>query len=52
MFPLAYCYITSKLAKSFNFVRGKLTKYIFYNCLKAIVICIDFTKGLKALIVA
>jgi hypothetical protein len=29
-FPLAYCYITSKLAKSFDFVKGELTKYVFY----------------------
>ena len=51
-FSLAYCYITSKSAKSFNFVVGELTKYVFYNCLKAIVICANFTKGLGASIVA
>jgi hypothetical protein len=51
-FLLAYCYITSKLAKSFNFIIGELTKYVFYNCPKAAVIYIDFTKGLRALIAA
>jgi hypothetical protein len=51
-FPLAFCYITSKSAKSFNFVGGELTKYVFYNCLKAAVICADFTKGLRASIIA
>jgi hypothetical protein len=32
-FPLAYYYIISKLAKSFDFVR-EFTKYIFYNYLE------------------
>jgi hypothetical protein len=27
-FLLAYCYITSKSAKSFDFVAGELTKYV------------------------
>jgi hypothetical protein len=47
-FPLAYCYITSELAKSFDFVVGELTKYVFYDCPEAAVICADFTKGLGA----
>jgi hypothetical protein len=51
-FPLAYCYITSESAKSFDFVAGELTKYIFYNCLEAAVICADFTKGLGAAMAA
>ena len=51
-FPLAYCYITSELAKSFDFVVGELTKYVFYDCLEAAVICVDFTKGLGAVIAA
>jgi hypothetical protein len=51
-FLLAYCYITSKLAKSFDFVVGELTKYVFYNCPEAAVICVDFTKGLGAAIAA
>jgi hypothetical protein len=53
-FPLAYCYITSESAKSFDFVGrgGELTKYVFYNCLEAAVICANFTKGLGAAIVA
>ena len=44
----AYCYITSESAKSFDFVTGELTKYVFYNCSEAVVICVDFTKGLRA----
>ena len=51
-FPFSYCYITSKSAKSFNFVLGEITKYVFYDCLKAAVICADFTKGLSAAIAA
>jgi hypothetical protein len=51
-FPLAFCYITSKSAKSFDFVRGELTKYVFYNCLEAAVIYANFIKGLKAAIAA
>jgi hypothetical protein len=51
-FPLAYCYIMSESAKSFDFVGGELTKYVFYNCLEAAVICADFTKGLGAAMVA
>lgn len=31
---------------------GELTKYVFYNCPKAAVICADFIKGLGAVIVA
>jgi hypothetical protein len=51
-FPLVYCYITSELAKSFDFVAEELTKYVFYNCPEAAVICADFTKGLRAAIAA
>jgi len=51
-FPLAYCYITSESAKSFDFVVGELTKYVFYDCPEAAVICADFTKGLRATIAA
>ena len=51
-FLLVYCYIISKLAKSFDFVVKELIKYVFYNCLKAAVICTNFTKGLRAAIVA
>jgi hypothetical protein len=51
-FLLAYCYITSELAKSFDFVVGELTKYVFYNYPKAIVIYVDFTKGFRASIAA
>jgi len=51
-FPLAYCYITSESAKSFDFVVRELTKYVFYNCPEAAVIYADFTKGLGATIVA
>ena len=51
-FPLAYCYITSESANSFDFVFGELTKYVFYDYPEAAVICVDFTKGLGASIVA
>jgi hypothetical protein len=51
-FPLAYCYITSESAKSFEFVAHQLTKYVFYDCPEAAVICADFTKGLGAAIAA
>jgi hypothetical protein len=47
-----YCYITSELAKSFDFVAGELTKYVFYNYLEAAIIYADFTKGLRAAIAA
>ena len=47
-FPLAYCYITSESARSFEFVAHQLTKYVFYNCCEAAVIVADFTKGLGA----
>jgi hypothetical protein len=51
-FLLAYCYITSESANSFDFVSRELTKYVFYDCPEAVVICADFTKGLGASIVA
>jgi hypothetical protein len=51
-FPLAYCYITSESAKSFDFVVRELTKYVFYNYLKAAVIYTNFIKGLRAAIAA
>jgi MULE transposase domain len=50
IFLLAHCYITSELTTSFDFVKGELTKYMFYNCLETAVICVDFTKGLGATI--
>lgn len=46
-FPLAYCYITSKSAKSFDFVARELTKYVFYDYLEAAVICANFAKALE-----
>ena len=51
-FPFAYCYITSESAKSFDFVLGEITKYVFYDCLEAAVIYANFTKGLGATIIA
>ena len=51
-FLLVYYYITSELAKSFEFVARELTKYVFYNCPKAEVIIANFTRGLGAAIVA
>jgi hypothetical protein len=51
-FPLAYYYIISKLAKSFDFIARELTKYVFYNCPKVEVIIANFTRGLGAAIAA
>jgi hypothetical protein len=51
-FLLTFYYITNKLAKSFNFVKGELIKYVFYNCLEVAVIYTNFTKGLRAAITA
>jgi hypothetical protein len=47
---IAYCFITSEPAKSFEFVSHELTKYVFYDCPEAAVIVADFTKGLGAAI--
>lgn len=51
-FPFAYCYITSESAKSFEFIAGELTKYVFYDCPEPAVIIADFTRGLEAAIAA
>jgi hypothetical protein len=47
-FPLAYCFITSESAASFDFVAHQLTKYVFYDCPEPVVIIGDFSKGLGA----
>jgi hypothetical protein len=52
-FPIAYCYITSKSAVSFKWVIEQLTDLAFYsNCLKAALICSNFSKGLGAAVAA
>jgi len=51
-FPLAYCYIITESAKSFEFVVHQLTKYVFYDCPEPAVIVADFTKGLGASLTA
>jgi len=51
-FPLAYVYITSELASSFDFIAYQLIKYVFYDIPEPAVIVADFTKGLGASIAA
>ena len=51
-FPVAYCYITSKSAVSFEFVARALTRYVFNDLPEAEVIITDFTQGLGAAIAA
>jgi MULE transposase domain len=51
-FLIAYCYITSELAMSFKWILEQLTNLAFYNCLKAALICKDFSKGLRAAVAA
>jgi hypothetical protein len=49
-FPMAFMYHTTESAKAFKFASEQLTDLAFYNCLKAVVICEDFSKGLNATI--
>jgi hypothetical protein len=51
-FPIAYCYITLELAASFKWMAKQLAKLAFYNCPKPNLIIRDFSKGLKATVVA
>ena len=52
-FPIAYCYITLESAVSFKWIVEQLMDLAFYNnCLEAALICIDFSKGLGAAVVA
>jgi hypothetical protein len=46
--PMAYYYITSKLATSFKFIADQLTDLAFHDCLEVAVIVGDFSKGLGA----
>ena len=52
IFPIAFMFITTKLAKSFKFIGECLINLCFYNCLQPSLICGDFSKGLGAAIVA
>jgi hypothetical protein len=47
-FPIAFMFITSESAKSFQFANECLTDLCFYNCLQLSLICGDFSKGLGA----
>jgi hypothetical protein len=49
-FPMVFMYHTTESAKAFKFASEQLTDLAFYNCLKAVVICEDFSKGLNATI--
>jgi hypothetical protein len=49
-FPMAFMYHTTESAKAFQFASEQLTDLAFYDCLKAVVICGDFSKGLGAAI--
>jgi MULE transposase domain len=50
MFPMAFIFITSELAKSFQFASECLIDLCFYNYLQLSLICSDFLKGLGAAI--
>jgi hypothetical protein len=43
-------YYTTESAKAFKFTSEQLTDLEFYDCLKAAIICGDFSKGLGAMI--
>jgi hypothetical protein len=47
-FPMAFMFITSESAKSFQFASECLTDLCFYNCPQPELICGDFSKGLGA----
>jgi hypothetical protein len=47
-FLITFMYHTTESAKAFKFASKQLTDLAFYNCLKAVVICEDFFKGLGA----
>jgi hypothetical protein len=51
-FPMAFMFITTKLAKSFKFAGECLTDLCFYNCPQLSLICGDFSKGLGAVVAA
>jgi hypothetical protein len=47
-FPMAFMFITSESAKSFQFASECLTDLCFYNCPQPSLMCGDFSKGLGA----
>jgi hypothetical protein len=49
-FLMAFMYYTTESAIAFKFASEQLTDLAFYDCLKAAVICGDFSKGLGATI--
>ena len=51
-FPMAFMFITTKLAKSFKFAGECLINLCFYDCLQPSLICSDFSKGLGAAVAA
>jgi len=51
-FLIAYRYITLESATSFKWVKEQLTDLAFYDCPEAALICRDFSKGLRAAVVA
>jgi len=51
-FPIAYCYITSESAASFQWIAEQLTELAFYDCPEPALIIEDFSKGLGAAVAA
>jgi hypothetical protein len=51
MFPMAFMFITSELAKSFKFTNKCLTNLCFYNYPQPSLICGDFLKRLGAIVI-
>ena len=47
-FPMAFMFITSESAKSFQFASKCLADLCFYDCPQPSLICGDFSKGLGA----
>jgi hypothetical protein len=47
-FPIAFMFITSESAKSFQFASKCLTDLCLYNCPQPSLVCGDFSKGLGA----
>ena len=50
-FPMAFMFITSKLAKSFKFINEYLTDLYFYNYPQLNLIYSDFLKGLSTIVI-
>jgi hypothetical protein len=51
-FPMAFMFITSEAAKSFEFASACLTDLCFHDCPQPSLICGDFSKGLGAAVAA